>query len=152
MDKSVVLKYILRWWKFRVKKEMMQFCNLVTYAYTVDVNEQTGARPRGALVNDTTINAGRSRSLFIIFQPWEGLEHLSSEPSFLTRPSTSHAPHQATSQKHPPKFPMSLSVQDQDYTAISFHIIVQKSMYHVTWIMWKLRKGKGLRSPGKIQV
>ena len=44
------------------------------------VTEQTRAHSCGALVYDPTINAGRNRSLFTIFQPWERLEHLSSEP------------------------------------------------------------------------
>ena len=34
------------------------------------VTKQTGVHPRGTLVNDPTIDAGRNRSLFTIFQPW----------------------------------------------------------------------------------
>ena len=37
----------------------------------------------------------------------------------------------ATRQKHPQKFPMSLSVQDLEYIAISLCIIVQKSICRV---------------------
>ena len=99
------------------------------------------------LVYDPAINAGRNRSLFTTFQPWESLELLSLEPPFPRRPSTPHAPHQTTSQKHPPRFPISLPVWDLEYVAIS--LCVQKNMCHVLWIMVKLRKGTGLKSPGK---
>ena len=60
-----------------------------------------------------------------------GSEHLSSEPSFPTRPRTSYVPHQAVSQKHPQRFPLRLSVQDLEYIAISLCIIVQKSICRV---------------------
>ena len=123
------------------------------------VTKHAGAHPRGTLVNDPTINAERSRSLFTTFQPWESLEHLTSEPSFPMRPSTSHAPHKATSQKHPPKFPMFLwglnpaaqtvlqsvwevphspsshgssLLQDLGHVAISLRILMQKGMCDVT--------------------
>ena len=76
-------------------------------------------------------NVGWSRSLFTTFHLGRCSEHLSSEPSFPTRPSTSHAPHKTISQ-NPPKFPVSLSVQNLGYIAISPHIIVQERMFPIT--------------------
>ena len=54
-----------------------------------------------------------------------------------------------------PKLPSSHSsslFQDLGYMVSSLYVIVQKNVCCVLWIMVKLRKGTGLKSPGKTQV
>ena len=43
-------------------------------------------------------------------------------------------------------------LKDLGYIVTSLCVIVQKGMFHVLWTMVKLRKGTGLKRPGKIQV
>ena len=78
---------------------------------------------------------------YLVFQPLWGSEHLCSEPSFPTRPSTSLAPTtlQAKSHKSSPSPYLNLSrlckqsrssslLQDLGYGVISLQVTVQESM------------------------
>ena len=76
---------------------------------SLHVTQQTRACAHGTLMHDPTIRVEGNTVLFTGFQPCGGWEH-SSEPCFSMRPSTFLAPHQAVSQKHAPKFPISLFV------------------------------------------
>ena len=61
-------------------------------------------------MHDPTISAEGNRFLFIGFQPQGAWQHICSEPCSPMRPSTSLAPHQAISQNHAQKCPISFSV------------------------------------------
>ena len=65
-------------------------------------------------MHDPTISVESNRFLLIGFQPWEGVLRALLFTTLLfhspMRPSTSLGPHQAISQNHMQKFPISLSV------------------------------------------
>ena len=128
----------------------------------VFVAEQTRAHPHVALMHDPTISVEGNGFLFTEFQPWLCWEHSCLELCSPTRPNTSLDPHQAISQKHAQKFPISLfllkpavptvflptqnlnlwvsesssshsrSLLDLRYVVLSFHVVVQKNTCRIT--------------------
>ena len=55
------------YWKLRIEEgAYFKVLSNVPKLWGCNHMEQPGARPHGALVNDTKINAGRNRVLFII--------------------------------------------------------------------------------------